>query len=349
MPQHITEYTTEEVNNLVRSNADEVWKYFGAKLEFSPYEKANRSALENATHERIVASWPRFAIGGGSGYKVPAGGKAPLWEIQAKRLGAPFLCYDQKTGSCVGDGLGGASNTLSAVEAWVKGEPETVRFPLFWLYPYGISRWLIDPNDGPGEGSFGTAGAEAVMKYGIFANDESPDLPKPSDQGGVGLTWGERTEMEWSFINPGANKWARWQSIAKIHLLKTSSVLRSAEEVAEAIINGYPCTCASNWGGLMRCPTEGNPPVLINKRSDTWPHQQFIEGWWDHPTLGEIFFIKNSWSIRAHGICPSLAPQGGYWVRKPEVAWMCRNGEVIVYSQYNGYPAAKFDWRDLYN
>lgn len=344
---HISDYTTEEVNNLVRSQDPDIWKAFGAKLEVSTYQKANRTPLEEVTHRRILQSWPTFKLAG-SGYKAPAGGKACLWDIQVKRLGKPYLVFDQKTGSCVGDGLGQAGNSLMTVESWLKGEPEEVRFPLFWLYPYGISRWLIDPNDGPGEGSFGTAIAEAAAKYGFFAQNESPDLPMFSDQGGNGLTWGERAEMAWSFINPAGNQWARWQQVAKPHLIKTSAIVKSADLVAEATINGYSWTCASNWGGQMQCRTEGNPPVLINKRSDTWPHQMSGHGWWDHPSLGELFYILNSWSVRAHGVCPSGAPVGGFWIRKAELDWMCRNGEVIIYSQYQGYPAHRFEWSEIY-
>jgi hypothetical protein len=349
---HVADLTTQELNDLVRINDPGVFKFFGAKLESSPYMMAVRNKREQEAHERITSLWPRFSIKG-SGFKAPPNGKAWLWDAVTVQKGSPFLVYDQKTGSCVGNGFGQAMNYLQAVEAWQQGQSEQVLVPYFWLWDYGISRWILDPNDGPGEGSMGSAIAEAATKYGLFAyNEEVQNLVPFDTENETGVTWGEQQEMAHSFINPTLPKWQNMFQGGKSHLVKTSSLLRSADETRDALINGYTVTTASNWGGLMQCPVVGSGAnsYLQNRRADTWPHQMCILGWWDHPTDGELFFILNSWSIRAHGVCPTGAPKGGFWVKKADINWIAssRDGELIAYSNYDGYPAQMVDWGDIY-
>jgi hypothetical protein len=95
------------------------------------------------------------------------------------------------------------------------------------------------------------------------------------------------------------------------------------------------------WGGAMRPNVQDG--VLLSKRSASWAHQMCILNWWDHPVHGEIFYILNSWGPKTHGLCPSGAPPGGFWVKKEEVDYMCRD-EVFAFSQWDGFPAQVIDW-----
>lgn len=151
------------------------------------------------------------------------------------------------------------------------------------------------------------------------------------------MIWGANTEFEWSTgkVDPAL------ANVAKNYLVKSTAICKNADDVREAICNYYPVTCASNWGGSMQCPVVNG--VLLNSRRTVWSHQQSILGWWEHPQLGEIFYVMNQWGKNAHGICPTGAPPGGYWVRKPEVDWMCQGREVITLSQHQGYPAQHLD------
>ncbi len=348
---HVTNFHEDQIAHALKRQDTSVWKFFGAKIKDHPYRPAAMSRQEQVAQADIVATWPRFRISGH--YDEPPEGKAFLWTVPKQNAGKVILANDQKKGSCVGQGFEKALGYLQSIDTWVRGERDQVRVPYFWLWNYGISRWIIDPRDGPGEGSFGAAIAEAG-KYGTFAQDdpELADLPPYDEQGGLGRTWHAQAEMDWSHINPTASKYAKYLARAKSRVVKTSSILRSSEEVAAALINFYPVTCASTWGGKMRCPVvgTGDQAVLLNSRSDTWPHQMCVIGWWRHPSLGEIFYIQNSWSVRAHGDCPTGAPAGGFWVKKADIDYMIRdNGELIVYSSYDsGYPSQLIDWRDIY-
>jgi hypothetical protein len=346
--KHVSELTVEEIAARVRASDPSIGRIFGAKLQSSAYAPAVRTPQQEAAHQQIIAGWPKFQLQGAE-RKQDADGKAWLWEIVTKTRGKPYLAFDQKKGSCVGNGAGMGVNYLQSVEAWMKGEKEEVLVPYFWLYPYGRSRYILGERT-KGDGSSGGAIAEA-LKEGIFANSANQSLPQPDDEGGIGMTWGAKAEIDWSCIGPNDPAFSQWATLAKVHPLKTATLCTSADQVAQALRSGYPCTTASEWGGLMQCPVQYQGTeyaYLQNRRADVWPHQQVIIGWWDHPKDGELFFIQNSWSIRAHGTCPTGAPPGGYWVKRAEIDWQCRNGEVIPYSGYSGYPVRDLDWTDIF-
>ena len=155
------------------------------------------------------------------------------------------------------------------------------------------------------------------------------------------VTWGGQAEWDWS---NGEKIEQKWLDMSRKHLIKTTALCKNADAVRDALVNGYPCTCASDWGGNMRPTVSGKTqPVLLNQRTDTWQHQMSVHGWWEHPDHGEIFYIFNSWGTNAHGTCPSGAPLGGFWIKKADMEYICRQNEVFAYSQYDGYPAQKLD------
>ena len=156
-----------------------------------------------------------------------------------------------------------------------------------------------------------------------------------------GLTWGKNEELKWS---DGATISDEWLEKSRRHLIKTTAKVTTADQVTEALMNGYPVTIASNWGGQMQCRTEGDPAVLMNRRTGRWMHQMEIEGYWDHPTLKQIYFIRNSWSPGAHGTCPSGAPEGGFWVKKSDVDYIVRQGDSFAFSQFDGFPSQTIPW-----
>ena len=69
-----------------------------------------------------------------------------------------------------------------------------------------------------------------------------------------------------------------------------------------------------------------------------------LQAYWNHPTLGEIFYILNSWGPRTHGTDPAGGPPGGFWVKKSEIDYITRQGDSFAFSQFDGFPAQKLDW-----
>lgn len=297
-----------------------------------------RSSQEQACDAAAVAAMPAFAIDGAGNDDR----KVCLWNcwrhplVMASTGGNVFPGFHQLTGSCVGAGGGNTVFSLAAVEVVRLGDPEQALIP-FWPLPYGRSRSRAGLH-GRGEGSLGSTFAEAMREDGIV---EASAEGLPTYRADDGVYYTEAVEYTWS---DGDHVPAKYAELARKHLVKTTALIRNADELREAIRNGYPCSWAGDWGGLMECPTSGTPPVLLNRHADSWAHQQSIHAWWDHPTLGEIFYVLNQWGLRTHGICPSGAPAGGYWISRRDADYQCRTGEVFAFSQFQGFPAQKFSW-----
>lgn len=294
----------------------------------------NRTTEQKKEHSSIMASMPKFAISGAVATDVK---KAVLWDYSKKFNGGNhFTVFRQVTGSCVGNGGGQAVWYLSAMEVSRLGDVEEVKLP-FYLLPYGRSRYYLGDR-GPGEGSTGSAFAKAITVDGIVPADVE-GLPSFTTDNGI--SWGSKTEYAWS---DGGRISEDWLKKSRVHLVKTAAPVLNSTDVKNALINGYPCTIASNWGGQMSPSAQGTPAVLLNRRATTWNHQMCIIGWWDHPTLGDIFYILNSWGLNAHGQPADDAPPGGFWVKKEEVDYITRQEDSYAFSQFDGFPAQKLDW-----
>lgn len=300
-----------------------------------PSDRSNDQAKE---HDDIVLGMPKFAAPPGAEDTTIK--KVVLWDCsKAVNGGEHFMCFRQITGSCVGNGGGQATWYLSAVEVFRLKQAEECKLP-FYLLPYGRSRYYLGYRRA-GEGSTGGTFAKAAVNDGFLFFD-TPGLPKPQIDSN-GITWGKQTELLWS---DGSRIDANWLSQSRNHLIRTVSPVRSAADVRAAIKNYYPVTIASNWGGRMQCRVVGTGEnrVLLNDHADTWNHQMCIIGWWDHPELGEIFFVLNSWGPRAHGIDPSGGPPGGFWIKAADVDYICRQNDSYAFSQFDGFPAQTFEW-----
>lgn len=330
--------TESQLAELVRNNDPKAVRYFGARLEKTSYLPLRRSDAENVVDYHIRKSWPKFGIIGKSNDDTD---KACLWDVVVRQNGKHWAPMFQETGSCVQQGGWAATAYTMAVECWVKNEPEEWRFP--WCYlAYGRSRHYIGDR-GPGEGSLGSAMARAVKDDGILPAD-TEGLPKYYEASG-GLTIGRANELAWSYIPDARDKFDPFQDVAKLHPVRDVAQARRADDVSAALRNGYACSTASMWGGRMKCGvTDG---VLLNERVDQWSHQMAIVGWMVHPRLGELFYILNSWG-NPHGEDPAGGPPGGFWVRKADVEFMCKD-EVFIYSNVQGFPARAINWNALYS
>lgn len=286
------------------------------------------TAGQRATHGLLVGAMPAFTIMGS--YRVESR-KIALYDARRKISGGDTPYIKQLTGSCVGAGGGNAILTLRDVEIAIKNENERPG-QIFWPYTYGESRQIAGLN-GRGEGSFGSAWAKAVTTKGVVPA-ENTGVPQYSvDRGWLILS--QSIEMEWS---DGQKDPQKYDAFAKQHLVQTAAPCRSPEDIAAAIQNGYPCTIACMFG--TRGPKiQGTPQVAVAEWDDQWAHQQSIDGWWDHPQLGELFHIMNQWGD-VHGQQPDGAPLGGYWIHKATMGRICqdRQSEIYALSGFNGFP-----------
>ncbi len=270
-----------------------------------------------------------------------------LWKSPqvVSALGFEFPGTHQLTGSCVGAGGGNVQFTLGAIEVVRLDDPEQIILP-FWLYTYGISRMLLGETS-EGEGSLGSTFAEAAKTYGVFSNAES-GLPQP--QNTDGLIWGEQVEMKWSNGKAIAENWT---GLGKKHLIRTTTPLKSAAEVHEAIRNGYPVTFAcSNYitpgNERIRGTSE---PCVVGQLDGNGGHQTTLLASWKHPELGPLLYDPNQWGLKTYKLDPKTKSQIGTWLPDSEVDRAIRSldAEVFAFSQYDGYPAQTIKLSSVYD
>ena len=300
---------------------------------------AKRTADMHDGHARSLARMPRtFRITGSAPDPGPYVNLMELWKHPqvVSALGYEYSGTHQLTGSCVGAGGGNVQFTLSAIEVIRLNDPEQIILP-FWLYTYGISRMLLGETS-EGEGSLGSTFAEASKTYGVFSNAEN-GLPQP--QNSDGLIWGESVEMKWS---NGKAIASNWTALGKKHLIRTTTPLKSAAEVRDAIRNGYPVTFACDryiTPGNERVKGSGENACSVGKYDGDGGHQTSLLGSWDNPELGPMLYDPNQWGLNTYILDPKTGRKIGTWVTHDDVDYAIKhyNAEVYAFSQFDGYPA----------
>jgi hypothetical protein len=64
-----------------------------------------------------------------------------------------------------------------------------------------------------------------------------------------------------------------------------------------------------------------------------------VIGIWNHPTLGRIFCILNSWGPDFHGKPVDDSPPGSFWVLESELDFIIRQDDSFAFSQFLGFPS----------
>lgn len=309
-------------------------------------EQAQSSVIGTLYNRGIVRGWndtlgkEAFNIVGGQGNILEtlpqniissgAGRKMFLYRVVRQALSTDTKNYPQQIGDCVSFGAKNAIEYLECAEKLMKGEREKFR-AIFPPYLYGTGRIYIGNGSlGNGDGSLGSWMAEAVIKYGAIPADESG---VPAYAGSVAKQWGG---------SGGRSQLDKWKDLGVKHLVKSAAKINSWEELVGAIVNGYPCTVASNQGYRMEADSKG-----FHIASGNWAHQMCIMGVDDeHPDPYAL--ILNSWGD-AHGRLKAFdntsedLPVGVLRVHRKSIESMIRAGETFAFSNFDGFPEQAID------
>lgn len=321
---------------------------FGLKMfDAAGYAPAQMDDQERKASEDIINSLPKYSMPDLKA--VPTVKKVYLFRFTKKlNKGKNLTAFYQQTGSCVGNG-GGQGGAYRGAADIIVGDKEKFVYPLFYLYTYGRSRFYMGARR-RGSGSTGSAMAKAMSDDGMFGAYE-PGLPEFEGMNdGSGLTWGASTETAWSLIADGSELHTKYKDLARKYTFETSAPLTTIDEARSVLRDRLgSLTIASSWGGSMECPllgSEGNRR-RVNSRRGIWNHQMCVIAWEEHPDLGELYFVLNSWSPTAHGFITlngervaddSGAPAGGFWIRAADLEWIIKTGEVYPLYDHKGYP-----------
>lgn len=301
-------------------------------MRFGWIPPEERTKEQEKTHELLVSSMPSFELKGSWKAKE----KVFFWDASKAVTGKHLKTFNQNVGSCTGQGKAMVEWYLMCLEV-LRGDPEQVIMP---YEPYGYAQGRVCAGiSGDQDGGLGSGTAEAARKYGVLRSDLQ-GLPKWNESEDT-IDWPGEVDKSWG--RRGAEQ--KWVTEGVKHLVKTTALISSADRAAEALQNGYPITIASNWGGHMDdVPLAGTPQVRLNKRVTTWMHQMCVIGWWDHPTLKEIYYVQNSWSARRHGTPVNGEPPGGFWIDKNNMNYILRQGDSYAFSTFDGFPADTIPW-----
>lgn len=252
----------------------------------------------------------------------------------------PLRVY-QQIGSCVGAGGAVAYGDAMAGDVYYRGEQESVELPCPWP-TWGIGRELGGMN-GRGEGSFGSAQAEAVEKWGYLPVD-FPGLPQPRKDGDW-LIWTKDDEYTYSWPRQFPVSANTLAPEAGKHRMGKQLPARTLAEIDQAAAQGYGITIASNYGSKTMRVKDG---FLVASWDGSWAHQMTIDGYKIVPSLGKLYLFKNQWGRKAHPSCPFLSTfgvEGAFWVPEADLQKLVsnRNTEVHIHSSTGGFDLRKLD------
>lgn len=308
----------------------------------------DRTREEQRQHERFIEDTPlvREVFSG----PMPQEDKPAIWEVVKQAIAKGIVSAEyvrnntlknitQLIGSCVGWSAGNMLFWSSVIDAMILEQPELIIAP-FPGYHYGRGR-LAAGIRGSGSGSTGSGQAKALQDDGYLAHT-SLDVPKPTF--GDSIFWTKGIETEWS---NGANIGEKYLAEGRQHRTPNVARVSTIEEADQLLDSWHLFTIASNWGGKMKCPVVDG--VLLNSRSGTWSHQMSVLARRVHPTLGKLYYVVNNWAY-PHGLCPTGAPEGGFWIKEADMKWIIGQRETFAFSDAQGFrdKSREFDWSGMF-
>jgi hypothetical protein len=238
----------------------------------------------------------------------------------------------QKIGSCCGWGWGLSVDILAACDVLLRGEAESYGGRVLEASIYAFSRCEIrgGRNLG-GDGSYGGACAKAVTQYGTLHYGINYDGVAFTDNSG-------QREKEWG--RDGVPD--RFEPFAAKHKVSSVALVKTFEDAARAIQNGYPVAICSGMGFSMTLRDGYMTPM------GSWAHCQMAAAvkWNPEPAI----LVVNSWADCYSGTYDTnLPPQFqrcAGWVRAKDFTRMIGPGEdSFALSGYAGFPPRTLpDW-----
>jgi hypothetical protein len=188
---------------------------------------------------------------------------------------------------------------------------------------YAFSRVEIGGGRISGDGSVGAWAADALRIKGVLPMEQIGNYDLSRYEASRARAWGRSgvpNELE---------------PTAAQHPVKSTALVRSAEEIKRALLQGYTVPVCSDQGFRMERDRDG-----FCRPQGTWYHCMAIIG---YRSDRNAFFILNSWGDEAHTgpVWPADAPKAGFWADWNTVDRMARQGDTFALSDATGFPMRK--------
>jgi hypothetical protein len=229
----------------------------------------------------------------------------------------------QTIGSCVGWGWSLSVDVLAACDVVLRNEPEAYGGDTLCASVYGFSRVEVrgQKNYG-GDGSYGGAAAKAVSNYGTLHLGQAYGTKTFTEQSGT-------LEKAWGRDGVPDNL----EPFAKQHKVTNVTLVRTFEEAATAIQNGYPVAVCSGQGFSMTLRDGYLTP------SGSWAHCMMFVGlkWKPYPAL----YCENSWGNCYTGTPDKSLPKpfqmSGGWVKAATCTSMLSGDDSFALAGFEGF------------
>ena len=252
-------------------------------------------------------------------YLAPNGGRVERTDLTLylkKLYGDKWYLMQGSCGSCVAFGAALAVDILTAIQVVDNGaerppgrtDPTTI---------YWGSRVEIGGGRIMGQGSVGAWAAKWLKDYGVIPQGSYPGIDLTTYDAAVCCGRQSRQGVPDSL-----------EPIARQHPVKSYAQVRSFEEMARAIENGYPVTVASNQGFTKHRDEQG-----FASPSGSWAHQMCIVGV-RHDRPGAL--LANSWGPYYSGGPADLSP-AVKWVDSRTIERMLSQGDSFALSDLAGW------------
>jgi len=236
----------------------------------------------------------------------------------------------QPIGSCVGWGTAMAVDCLAAADILLRREPEAWGGLCIPGVVYGLSRVEArgQSRNMGGDGSTGFHAAKAIRDFGTlhFGQDYGGKRwDKP-------LSGTEEKALGRDGIPEALERHAARHKVAEVTLV------RSFDDCAKAISNGYPVFLCSMRGFSMRFADRGSLGGGWLTPMGTWAHCMMgCDLRWDRPAIR----VPNSWGDCYDGVADEKAPKAlqrsAGWVDAEVIDDMCRGGDSYAVAGFAGF------------
>lgn len=263
-----------------------------------------------------------------------------LWKAYEKVVGQPFVPAKQALGDCTGQTLATAADTLTAVQIALLKRPEEWRArsasePFYAggrveIGHYPLTHALFD-------GCPLEYVVDFAVKYGVLLRQKYGDIDLTTYRPDLAKAWGM----------PGVGVPDALEPIAKLHPIKTASLVHNFDEMADAIANGYPVALGFHNCGFKFETDHDGFAIPTYRRTKRWAHAVTAVGV-DSVSRRRGACLSNHWGtdwlqgpVHRLGVIP-----GGFWVDAHLIDRMiAQNGTAIALSNYVGYPRRSVEYQ----
>lgn len=267
---------------------------------------------------------PLFSV---AAYNLKGSGRGQerfLHEYVTKALGR-FPLHDQEIGDCVSHGWGLAIDTRRCVSIAALGRTDEFEAEVATEIIYAGSRVEIGGGRIGGDGSVGAWAAKSVSDYGVVLRKEYKTGSNTIDftrySGSVAKKLGKSGIPDWL------------EATSKQYPVRVTSLLRSWEELCDAIYNGYPVAVCSNQGFSSKRDSKG-----FASPSGSWAHCMMFIAYRDKGDNQDGALCVNSWGPNwISGPKTYNQPEGSFWVKPEIVERMLRQDDSFAVSDTTVY------------